>query len=153
MTVHKVLERMWKESVEPCLKVLCRIFSGGSEKNHEKPLSERWVFQTTFELLYLQINYKSKSQALSIERSCFATEVTILLLWETELKKTAFFFLLLQLTCYVVLLWFENIGMEWVSCIGILQNCKKCYFTAACRSGKGVEHHLDIWTVKVKVTL
>jgi hypothetical protein len=39
MTVHKVLERMWKESVEPWLKLLCRIFSGGNEKNHEKPVS------------------------------------------------------------------------------------------------------------------
>ena len=54
VTVHTVLESLWKESVEPWLKVVCRIFfSGGNEKNHEKPLSERWVFQATFEMLTL----------------------------------------------------------------------------------------------------
>jgi len=54
MTVHKVLGRMWKEAVEPWLKILYRNFSGGTEENHEKPLSERWIFQATFELLNLR---------------------------------------------------------------------------------------------------
>jgi len=45
---------MWREATEPWRRVLCRNFSGQTENNHGKTLSERWVFQATFELMNLQ---------------------------------------------------------------------------------------------------
>jgi RNase P/RNase MRP subunit POP5 len=73
MTVHKVLGRMWKEEVEPWLKVLCRNFSGGTEKNHEKPSVRTVGISGNIRNVKPA---KSKSRALSIERSCFVAEVT-----------------------------------------------------------------------------
>jgi len=55
MTTHKALEMMWKEAVDTWPKVLCRNFCGRTEKNQEKPLSEGWVFQATFEKLTLRL--------------------------------------------------------------------------------------------------
>ena len=70
MTVHKVLERMWKEAVESWLKVLCRNFSGGTEKSHAKPVSERWVFQATL-----------NCQISEIQITCFIEWVKLLCHW------------------------------------------------------------------------
>jgi hypothetical protein len=79
MAVHKVLERTWNEAVETWLKVPCRYFSGGTEKNHEKPLSERWVFQATFELLNLRnpkhVLYRVSEVALPLKLLTINTAV------------------------------------------------------------------------------
>jgi hypothetical protein len=53
--------------------------------------------------------------------------LTMLLLWVTKLEKKAFFVVVTadDSRCYVVLLWLVNVGMGWVSCIRILQKCKR----------------------------